>query len=435
MSTVIVGAGISGLATAIFIKESSPREDVAILYDGGSNSSISGNRFRSGADNKPDDLQAMIDAISSREYGADNTNQVIDFCILGRTALERFSRIDGLSAHYDPCWFGPKITSSFADKNHRAPAPNTLNYLKGLASDKGVRIARYAVTSLNHSASSGWQCRTDRGPLITSDRVVLASGSPCGRAFGPDSTNRSISGSAVELVLGEKIEGIDESSIHGVGNIMLHPFGKLSPDGTSVVGCYATDSISDTEVYTEGKRNYYIEEMLRLHTAHSSFPEIIGKVGLEGANYFVKEGVKHPFAPAVHYWHVGLKPEGSYIEMLPGLFVAGESGNTIRYFDSERLPGTALTMCLADAHQISEYVHEQSDGASNSITWEHQDSGVPPKPKLTDHESKKIKALQKLNSRLVFGSDRKTTHYTAIEEVECFDKGLAEISKLLISSY
>lgn len=426
---------MSGLATAIFIKESSPREDVAILYDGGSNSSISGNRFRSGADNKPDDLQAMIDAISSREHGTNNTEQIIDFCVLGRTALERFSKINGLSTHYEPCWFGPRITSGFADKSHRAPAPNTLNHLKGLASDKGVRIARYAVTSLHHSASSGWQCRTDRGPLIASDRVVLASGSPCGRAFGPGSTNRSITGGAVELVLGKNIEGINKSSIHGAENIMIHPFGKLSPDGASVVGCYATDSISDAEVYTDGKRNYYIEEMLRLHTAHSSFPEIIGKVGLGGANYFIKGGAKHPFAPAVHYWHIGLKPEGSYVEMLPGLFVAGESGNTVRYFDSERLPGTALTMCLADAHQISERVREQSDGTSNSITWEYQDSEAPPKPKPTDYESEKVKTLQKLNSRLVLGLGSGATHHSVIEEVEHFDKGLAEISRMLVESF
>ena len=313
--------------------------------------------------------------------------------------------------------------------NHPAPGPSLLNHLKKLLKNSGVAFERKELIRVSAAEGGTWDSYFSDGTKISSDRIVLANGSPTGRVFGDGSTNREIMKTAVELALTGNLIGLPEDSFEIAGGdlFMVHPFGKLNKKG-KVVGCHPTDDLDGSNIYAGDKRLNGVEEALDNHSAHSNFTSITRNMWCSresGAYAFQKNGKRISFKPAIHYWHVGLKPSGDYVKLAPGLYVAGEAGNTGRYFTGERLPGTALTMCLVDAYQIALDIANQNVSRPLNSTLLGRKDDVP------EEDPSSVKALQSRNCKLVLAS--MMGDYSKYVDLACgASDGLAALSNFLL---
>lgn len=410
MSVAVIGEGVAGLLTANVLAEDG--HQVILVGSGASNSSIAGQRYRTGADSSPNNPSDMFDAIVANapsEVDRSRVSNLVEGAIEGVALMREL----GVPSVENDVWFGPQLGVD-GSASKKQPGINVITILRNMAgAHTNIQTIRGRVQTIEKGS------RQDRVGTVLSgseqyefcvNHLVLATGTPTGIVF--ESTNRSIRGSALAMVLGGAVEvDPDRFSVQGVEDIMVHPFGKISPKG-KLIGCFATDPIANTPIFVDGERDEVVETALNSHTAHSQFPELSKRLfGKECRLRSAKDGPL--FAPAVHYWHAGIVPKSDVVRIEDGLYVAGDTGNTSRYFPGQRLPGTALSMCLADAVNIRAQL--KGVDVSGKATFSHIGSLGGTQVRNGEDDNNNERLLRSLNTQRALGLLSVSDHRQVVE--------------------
>ncbi len=364
----VVGAGLSGLATAIKLKLRTPDARVLIAEKKSpqSNTQIAGMRFRAGISNLRQDSEAEILDLLARRNGGRVTEAMTAFARLARRELEFWEDQPGFVGSTDrPEWFGPQW--GVPNRAGGGRAKSVLVWLRSRARDLGIpfvtaTLERLVVRDRRVAAALLLPPSGQPSPAsIHAADYVIAAGSATGSLFA--STNKRIERSGPEVAFGSGF-ALTGSTLH-----MIHPFGNSDPAGRPRVGCLETDLLDASTVYVtcdDGtlRLDDHATGLLRRHQAHYQFPALAdrffrtaGPVHLIGP-----DGRRTTVRPAQHYHHLGIHTvDGVRVGEVDNLFAVGDAAGISFWTDHhERFPGFALTKCLTDAAIMSEQLPSAS---------------------------------------------------------------------------
>ncbi len=365
--SIIVGAGLAGLATAVKLKEACPEEEVMIIEKSQpqSNSQIAGQRYRAGiTGRRQNSAEEISELLAMRNQGI-VTPRMKQFAGLAETELHYWQSQEGFVDFEDRSdWFGPRWGKPNAANAGRGRS--VINWFKEKALRTGVRFCEAEVEELvlEGDVAIGLAA-TDRDEnryMVEAGRYILANGSISGKLY--QSTNRSINGSAHELALKAGLDLVD-STAH-----MIHPFGNANAAGSPKIGCYETDELAGAYVYLDGLSERPIfdpmtTELLKTHQSHYHFPSIaerFQRFGSVVALVFANGEQKY----AQVAYHSGLlgvdTSDGVSVKNATNVYVVGEAAGLGHWTNhKERYPGFGLLKCLTDAALLASTV--QVDGS------------------------------------------------------------------------
>lgn len=361
MSTCIVGAGLSGLATAIKIKHEFPDEDIVVLYQNASqsNTQIAGQRFRAGISNHRQNMKEELLELLARRSDGVVTAEMKQFTDLAERETNFWQNFPDF-IHYEDReeWFGPQ----WAEGHGKSVVDWFMNQAKTL----GIRLEKGEARKIIRSGEtvSGLivHKKDDAYSEIEADRYILAGGNIGGKMFV--STNKPIPYSPQELAFDAGFSIVD-STIH-----MFHPFGKSDKEGNIRNGCFETDKLSGATVYfaSPDRKDDLDEEttlQLKKHEVHYEFPQIVERFRKNGSvvrmEIPTKEGMSEEFARvAHHYGHIAIETtDGISVKGANNLYAVGDASG-LGYWTNhqERFPGFALLKCITDAGLMTDVLRD-----------------------------------------------------------------------------
>lgn len=443
----IVGSGLSGLLTAIQIKEENLPIEVVIIDkpQPETNTQLSGMRIRARRAGSratlPEERSAEITQLLASQNNGFTTPAMKEFGRLLTEELIRwgyqFSSIDPALINEIPEWFGPQWGKFGAGGR----GSSILSLLKSLALEKEVKFLTGEVQELQREKETITALKILHGEksyILRPDVVILANGNAAGRLFL--STNKTIKNSATELLFkaGLPLEG---------GNLtMWHPFGRCSPDGKPLPGCYETDSLEQTRVfYMDGEEDQETTSLLQEHQAHDHFNEIVKRF-LErgGVVQLVDSECRRQFSRvSLHYNHLGARTlDGTQVEETANLAVVGDAGGILHWTNHQpRLPGLALAHCLVSARKACDWVTSKVEG-DNWVFLEDRlrltESEASKQQKINDTPSINLREINTRNTlRLAFSANHKSEQISswATELTQSGSHDLTPISLALIDSW
>lgn len=356
--TLVVGAGLAGLATALRLKRSEPDRDVVVLEKPApqSNTQIAGQRYRYGIAGKRQDPTSEINHLLASRNSGELTPQMAQFTGLAVQEMNYWqSQPDFMDSHDRPDWFGPQWGA--ANRAGKGRGRAVIDWFRQQAATEGIPIVAADIQDIDTSDGqvnylSG---KTKAGyEAFAGSDIVLAGGNACGRLFL--STNKDIANSVQELTFANGIPLVD-STLH-----MIHPFGNCDSEGRPRLGCFETDELVGAKVYLGGTatKNMLDTEttaLLEAHQAHYHFPAIAKRfrehgsvVGLE-----LPDGSSTQARVSHHYGHLGIETtDGVSVAGIGNLYAIGDASG-IGYWTNhkERFPGFALVKCLTDAALVT----------------------------------------------------------------------------------
>jgi aspartate oxidase len=359
-STIIIGAGLAGLATAIKTKQVNPARAVTVIDkpQQQSNSLVAGQRFREGIPGRrtgcPSELTALL---SSRNNGLVTAEMEL-FARVAYEELACWQSASGFVEFQDSKeWFGPQWGVATAAGKGRGRS--VVGWFAQCARELDIQFMTAEVDRVlidEGSSIGALEIEDSEGrALITADNYVVAAGNAGGYLF--ESTNRAIKKSGTELLFEAGMQ-ITDTTVH-----MLHPFGRSNNRGESTIGCFETDNLDKADVYLDGLSSHPIldretTELLRMHEAHDHFPRIVRKFCEFGGVVLLTFPDDTPKIARVshHYSHFGIPTEdGVRSSEIDNLFVVGDAAG-VGYWTNhkERFPGFALTKALVDARIASQ---------------------------------------------------------------------------------
>ena len=367
-STIIVGAGIAGLVSAINLKEAEPDHAVVVVDKPHqqSNTRIAGQRYRHGiSGQRIDNPEELLHLLASRNEGI-ATPEMIQFAQRADQELGYWaSQPNFIENHDSKSWFGPQWGATNAKGGGRGAS--VLAWFTQKALDAGVIFLEANVANLRvvGGAVAGIDC-ADRSSTFAmrADNYVVANGNAGGYLF--HSTNVNIENSGSQLLFKAGIPLVD-TTIH-----MLHPFARTNAEGDALTGCYETDTLDKASVYLDGlSRTPVLDkattDLLRKHEAHYHFPEIAEKFIAYGGvvKLVFPDNSERLARVSHHYSHMGVETsDGISVSGMENLFVAGDASGT-GYWNNhtERFPGFALVKTLVEGRLIAEALPERDGGS------------------------------------------------------------------------
>jgi succinate dehydrogenase/fumarate reductase flavoprotein subunit len=413
-SSVIIGGGLAGWATAIKLKKQFPEMDVVLVEKSTpqSNTQGAGMRIRFGITHRRQNpYEEMVELFASR-----NRNIVTEpMEIFARTAVGEvpfWQSIPGFVGFEDnEDWFGPQWGVPNAAKKGRGKS--VLRWLREYGeSVVGVKVLQGEVQELDVVKSTGASEGYVRGvyvrlhdneytgssydpvryALVEADNFVLAGGNIGGTLF--ESTNKRIAFSSQEL--GYKA---------GLGLVyatkqMIHPFGLSNSKGDSKLGCFETDLLVGVEVLLGAKEGHHgpmvldrqITNWLARHEAHYHFPEIAERIMDMGGVVKLRfpDGSSSFARVSHHYSHIGLETvNGTRVKGIRNLYGAGDAVGPCYFMaGQERFPGVALLSCLVHAELIREQFAK-----SETLRGEHVAITVNPENYYPEYRDAAVQKL------------------------------------------
>lgn len=400
-TTIIVGAGLAGLATALKIKEFDNTQNVTVIDkpQKQSNTQIAGQRFRAGISHIREDVQTeVLEVLTQQNDGIQTTDMEIFSATLAKE-LVKWPKMTGFPGLQDEKrWFGPQWGRPNAANNGRGLS--VLRWLEKACLSRGVTFATGCVDSISVEDGAVEGLNIESGGQhfeLQANNYILANGSVGGSLF--ESTNRDISRSASELAFSAGVPLV------GFSGHMIHPFGRSSADGRHHIGCHETDALRGGDVYLlteDGKKVHdtRITALLANNEAHHNFREICERL----AFYSFRAAVVLPDGSEVftkmshHYSHIGVDTEdGVKVNDIENLYVAGDAGSIHFWTEGQtRLPGFALSKCIVDAALIAEHI--QNSPSSRQVRPVRQAVSVHAKP----NDLLIRKKLKQINTKHLF---------------------------------
>lgn len=399
-STLVVGSGLAGLATAIKIKQAQPQHAVTVVDKPHhqSNSLIAGQRFREGVTGiRTGDPNELANLLASRNDSC-VTPEMKRFANIACQELSQWQSFSHFIDHSDSkSWFGPQWGSSHAVNRGRS----VIGWFTDFAHTLGVQFISAEVDKVSVHESgmvAAIEARDSNSQvLMRANNYVLAAGNAGGYLF--ESTNRAINKSGTELLFEAGLK-ITDSTVH-----MFHPFGKTNKRGSPVVGCHETDNLSKARVYLDGLSKKPVfdseaTELLHMHEAHYHFPELTERFSRFGGIVLLifPDDTSALARVSHHYSHFGIPThDGVRSSRLNNLFVVGDTAGAGYWTNNkERFPGFALTKSLVDAKLVADsIVSEVFQGAARI---QMQRIGDNQADQDDDHKCKEI-AVRKVNTR------------------------------------
>lgn len=367
----VVGAGLSGLLTAIQIKEKGVPIEVVVLdkLHSETNTQISGMRIRAKRAGSsamlPEERSAEVTELLARQNNGVVTAPMKEFGQLLTEELTKWNRKLSLFnpelVHEISEWFGPQW-GQLNQSGAGGRGLSVLSWLKTIASEQGVKFLISETTALlktGKTITAVELAHADSAYTFRPDTIILANGNAAGRLFL--STNRSIKNSATELLFNAGLP------LEGGSLIMWHPFGNCRSDGSVLLGCHETDALEKTKVfYMDGTEDQETTQLLQEHQAHYHFREI-AKRFLEkgGVVQLVNPNGERQFARvSLHYSHLGAPTiDGTRVEGVSNLAVTGDAGGLLHWTNHKiRLPGFALAHCIVSARKASDWIASRIEG-------------------------------------------------------------------------
>ena len=364
MSVCVIGAGLSGLASACKIKIQDSSATVVVIADGcPSNTRIAGQRFRTRvSESNLTDKESFLQLLRSRNFGI----QTAEMTLFATTAIQetRFWRgfeprainvdHDPLPGTDLPSWFGPQLGSP--NPTGYGHGASVIKWFEGLAIKLGVKFLSGTVVSLNRLSSSitsiDVKVDSERTLRLTARNYVLAGGSIGGRMF--ESTNVKIQRSPQELAW-EAGLGLTNSTM-----FMFHIMGNCNQSGRPKIGCFETDRLSGVKVFLpDGAGEYHDKDtssLLQEHKAHYAFKEISRKFMKHGGVCRIEFPDQSSKTARVshHYSHIAVETrDGASVVGASNLTAVGDAAGTGFWSGHQiRFPGVALANCLVGAEAV-----------------------------------------------------------------------------------
>lgn len=403
----VIGAGLSGLLTAIEAKEQNTRLQVVVLEkpQPESNTQVSGMRIRakraaSSAILPEDRIREVIDLLAGQN-SASQTSPMAEFGQLLTAEMtiwnRRLSQVDPELVHELPEWFGPQWGKVNLSGRH-GRGSSILNHLRQSAAERGIKFLHGEARALHKeretitSVDIGFE---QSQYSFRPDAVVLANGNAAGSLFL--STNKSIRSSATELLFDAGLPLV------GGSLIMWHPFGRCRDNGTPALGCYETDTLENTRViFPDGTNDEETASLLRQHQAHYHFKEISRRF-LEkgGVVRLVDANGKSGFARvSLHYSHLSaLTLDGTQVEGMTNLAVVGDAGGLLHWTNYRtRLPGFALAHCLVSARKAADWASVNFSDDNSVLIESRRRMTSTPRTLRADPENNRPQ-LKQINTR------------------------------------
>lgn len=364
MGTVIVGAGLAGLAAAAKLRLGTTEEVVLLERSAPiSNTQVADQRYRAGiAGTRQDSVKEIEQLLASRNDGI-LTDRMQQLARLAEQELRFWQqRPDFLHAEDRREWFGPLLGTP--NKTGKGWGRSVLQSFRDLARTLGVTCVEGQAQQLllNGERMAGLRVRDRDGYYdISADRYVLANGSIGGRLFR-DTTNVRITGSAHELAFAAGLT-LTDSTMH-----MVHPFGRAGSDGSSHRGCFPVDELVEASVYVDGKLDQEVTELLRTYQAREHFPAIARHFRRSGGVVELRfpDGESLSARVAHHSGHIGIETtDGITVRGAENLYAVGDA-STIAYWTNHKMrhSGFGLIKCLTDAALLAEVVDGRPGGGS-----------------------------------------------------------------------
>jgi hypothetical protein len=412
MSTVVVGAGLSGLMTAINIRLEDRGHDVVVVSGrNAGNTRVAGQRYRTRLSGRDADTaeRDVLGLLAARNGGV-VTYGMTTFVRQGISEVRRLQELHFDAPELPPIvrhelvdWFGPQLGSSKNDGSGRGG--DVLATLAGWADALGVRWVNGTAVALQgrgrHVDGVVVESRRPGGVLtLRSGNVVLAGGNPGGAMF--HSTNVPITMSPHELAVRRGLSMVDASTF------MFHIFGSCRPNGESTVGCFETDLLAGARIFLKHRRSgeYTVrdeetEALLDRHAAHYEFDSIARRILRHGGMCRIVTAAGERWARvAHHYSHIAIETvDGVTVTGLDRVFAVGDaagvghgSGHRVRY------PGIALTNCLVTARvAASKILDDPGDAAV--VMDSGESAGAPAVPSARDR-----RMIRDINTGAIFGA-------------------------------
>jgi succinate dehydrogenase/fumarate reductase flavoprotein subunit len=400
MQTLIIGKGLSGLATAIRIKQINPRCKVMLLerrFPQG-NTYIAGQRIRAGiAQKRKSPIQEVMSLLLNRNSGI-LTKPMFEFANTLHSEIDHWHKMGVPYRDHDK-WFGPQWGRR--ELLGVSKAYSVIDWFTQQAEHMGVRFLHSDVLSIHRKNdvitnivgidTSGTKI------CISADAYVFAGGSCTGLLF--DSTNRCITNPPQLLA-----KQINVPLVGGAVS-MLHPFGIKSSQGSTLIGCYETDALAQCRVLDHNNnRLTQIESMLRRHQTHYHFPALCKMLQKRGGRVRIvdsQNNEKHA-GVSVHYNQMGIQTnDGVSLVGVSNAFAVGDASGVSYWTNGhERYPGFGLGNCLVTAFKtatiISNMTQKQSNFRIDTCTTSLPSS-------QTARPSSSVQAMRKLNTEKVIG--------------------------------
>lgn len=400
-TTIIVGAGLAGLATALKIKELDNTQEVTVIDkpQKQSNTQIAGQRFRAGISHKREDTQTEVLEVLAQQNDGLQTRDMETFSAIAAKELVEWPKKTGFPGLRDEKhWFGPQWGRSNSANNGRGLS--VLRWLEEACISRGITVATSSVDSISieDGTVQGLAVENEGQHFeLQANNYVLANGSVGGSLF--ESTNRDISRSASEIAYSAGVP------LTGFSDHMIHPFGRSSADGRHHIGCHETDALRDGDVYLltdDGKKVHdaYITALLANNEAHHNFREICERLAFYSlrAVVILPDGSEIFTKMSHHYSHIGVDTEdGVKAKTVDNLYAAGDASSIHFWTEGQkRLPGFALSKCLVDAALIAKHIQ---NSPSNGQIHPIRETGVA-NAKLRDPLMRK--RLKQINTKHLF---------------------------------
>ncbi len=402
MSTVIAGAGISGLTCAIYLKRSRPHKDVVVVSETGtSNSKLAGQRYRTRLDGLSDLAQMCA---AQRFDGLDRT-RLEQFFSTGRDVLRDFTQArDGvgepLTFRDRQEWFGPQLGEIAA--SGKGIGTSVLAWLRMQAMRLGVQFRHGELRGIEIDAQGRAQSATlvsekHGNFLLAADHWVIATGGPSGSLF--HSTNAD-NGATLLVELIEAGFPVRDADI-----FMLHMAGICDESGRPKKGCHETDLLRNHQVFLQDERGGFsipaprITALLAQNRAHYHFAEVCREIIAHGgvAKYVHGDDVRYGRVMH-HYSHLGMRTDdGVSVSGAKNILAVGDASGIGHWIGSrERLPGMALLHCLVTGHLAGRLLADAgSSGGQVELMPAREAGGSRPGGEL--------EALRNINTRGLYG--------------------------------
>ncbi len=441
----VVGAGLSGLLTAIQLKEKKLPLQVVVLdkLQTESNTQVSGMRIRAKRAGSsamlPEERSEEIVGLLAKQNNGCATEPMKEF---GRLLTEelikwnrRLSLIDPEFVNETPEWFGPQW--GIPNKNGMGGRGlSVLTLLKSVASKQGIKFLKGEATRLQKTGGTITSIDLSEGNrqyIFRPDVVILANGNAAGRLFL--STNRAIKNSATELLFNAGL------ALEGGSLIMWHPFGNCRSDGKALLGCHETDILDTTSVfYMGGTKDQETTQLLREHQAHYHFREIAERFFENGGivQLVNSDGERQFARVSLHYSHLGAHTtDGARVEGMSNLAVTGDAGGLLYWTNHQvRLPGFALAHCLVSARKVSDWIATEFEG-NNWIILENRHrvaeiaQGIPRDLTSAQNDLREINTRHSLE--LEFGKENPTAERISSWATELNHVGETELKPLSLA--
>lgn len=361
MGICIIWGGIVGYMSAIKTKIASPESDIMIVTNWKiGNTAISWQRFMKRNAEYTTYISEQDELLQMKNIG-NETAKMWKFWEILKGEIDFW--LHGIHSDMEPLpfvdkqeWFGPRLGS--IDDSSWMPWYAILQWLYQYSQKLNIHILiAEAIELISEKTKkipydqiiSGIRVSSREylnTYIIHADMYVLANGSSAGIMF--HSTNIPILHSSHVLAYEQ-----DCSLINGDLHL-FHPFGRTSQSRVIQCGCYETDHLADAKIYLNGVLDTKTTELLHVHKAHYEFPAICKRFLDAWGRIRIKFPTgKEEFAQVSHHYsHLGIETiDGIKVLWYRNLWALWDS-SSIGYWNGHRirLPGTALSKCMVDAH-------------------------------------------------------------------------------------